>query len=108
MTPEEACQDKQFCCAVQEDADGTKQVVLKWDHSYFAQIQDQMAIGERPWCNFVVYTTQGLSVHRVLFDSDYWENILLSKLVSFYDNCIAPEIVSPIHTLGLPLRDLSV
>ena len=108
VTPEEACQDKQFCCAVQEDADGTKQVVLKRDHPYFAQIQGQMAIGERPWCDFVVYTTKGLSVHRVLFDIDYWENILLPKLVSFYDNCIAPEIVSPIHTLGLPLRDLSV
>jgi len=108
VTPEEACQDKQFCCAVQEDADGTKQVVLKRDHPYFAQIQGQMAIGERPWCDFVVYTTKGLSVHRVLFDIDYWENILLPKLVSFYDNCIAPEIVSPIHTPGLPLRDLSV
>ena len=81
--------------------------MLKRDHPYFAQIQGQMAVGERPWCNFVIYTTQGLSVHRVLFDSDYWENTLLPKLVSFYDNCVAQEIVSPIHTLGLPLRDLS-
>ena len=53
------------------------------------------------------YTQLKGLVFIVLFDSDYWENILLPKLVSFYDNCIAPEIVSPIHTLGLPLRDLS-
>ena len=83
---------------MQESTDGTKQVALKREHPYFAQVQGQMAVGERPWCDFVIYTSQGLSVHRVLFDSDYWENTLLPKLVSFYDNCIAPEIVSPMHT----------
>lgn len=106
-TPEEACLDRQFCCTLQESTDGTKQVELKREHPYFAQVQGQMAVGKRPWCDFVIYTSQGLSVHRVLFDNDYWEDTLLPKLVSFYDNCIAPEIVSPVHTLGLPLRDLS-
>ena len=24
----------------------------------------------------------------------------------FYDNCLAPEIVSPVHALGLPIRNL--
>ena len=66
-----------------------------------------MAIGQRPWCDFVIYTTKGLSVERIQFDNDYWTNTLLPKLESFYDNCIAPEVVSPLHTLGLPLRDLS-
>ena len=69
-------------------------MVLKRDHPYFSQVQGQMAVGERPWCDFVIYTTQGLSV---LFDSDFWENTLLPKLVSFYDNCVAPEIVPFIH-----------
>lgn len=54
----------------------------------------------------ILLSTQ-FAVQRVLFDSDYWKNALLPKLVSFYDNCIAPVIVSPIHTLGLPLHDLS-
>ena len=31
----------------------------------------------------------------------------LPKLVSFYNNCVVPEIVSPVHTLGIPIRDLS-
>lgn len=64
-------------------------------------------MGERPWCDFVIYTTMGLSVERIKFDKDYWTNTLLPKLVVFYDCCVAPEIVSPVHTLGLPLRDLS-
>ena len=82
---------------MQEDADGTKQVVLKRDHPYFAQIQGQMAIGERPWCDFVVYTNKGFSVHRVLFDSDYWVNILLPKLAQ--QNCLSWQASS-----GVTLR----
>ena len=68
MTPEEACLDRQFCCTIQENSDGTKQVVLKRNHLYFAQVQGQMAVGERPWCDFVIYTTKGLSIHRVPFE----------------------------------------
>lgn len=60
MTPKEACLDRQLCCTMQENADRTKQVVLKRDHLYFAQVQGQMAVGERPWYDFVIYTTQGL------------------------------------------------
>ena len=65
-----------------------------------------MGIGKRPWCDFVIYTTKGISVERVLFDEHYWKNCLLPKLESFFDNCLGPEIVSPLHALGLPLRNL--
>ena len=34
------------------------------------------------------------------------EAILLPKLCNFYDMCVGPEIVSPKHPYGLPLRDL--
>ena len=34
-----------------------KEICLRRNHIYFAQIQDQMAVGLRPWCDFVVYTT---------------------------------------------------
>ena len=26
----------------------------------------------------------------------------------FFDNCLGPEIVSPLHALGLPLRNLHI
>ena len=39
------------------------------------------------------------------FDNIFWEE-LLQKLVDFYDNCLAPEIVNPIHVLGMKFRDL--
>ena len=65
-----------------------------------------MAIGQRPWCDFVVFTNKCISVERIRYNHYFWENELLPKLIFFYDNCIAPEIVSPMHSLGLPMRDL--
>ena len=78
---------------------------LKHNHNYFCQVQDQMAIGERPWCDFVIYTSKGISVERITFEHEYWDNVLV-KLTEFYDKCFAPEVVSPLHSLGLPVRDL--
>ena len=66
-----------------------------------------MAIGERPWCDFVVFTGKGLSIQRIEFDENFWKDRLLPRLVDVYNNCVVPEIVSPVHPLGLPIRDLS-
>ena len=51
-----------------------------------------MAAGQRLWND---YTTKGISIERIYFDLDFWENKLLPKLTSFYDNCLAPEILHP-------------
>ena len=64
-------------------------------------------MGERNWCDFVIYTTKGISVQRIPYDNDYWKDTLLPKLEDFFDNCLGPEIVSPLNALGLPLRNLS-
>ena len=75
LSPAEACENSDFFCMYDQDSN---QLKLKKAHKYFAQIQSQMAIGERPWCD-----------------------------TSFYDDCVLPEIVSPVHYLGLPIRNLS-
>ena len=46
-------------------------------------------------------------MERVAFDEDYWHKTLLPVLEAFFDNCLGPEIVSPLHALGVPMRDLS-
>ena len=104
-TPEEACSVPGFCCSI--DHTSSKKVMkLRENHPYYCQVQGQMAIGQRPWCDFVVFTNKGISVERIRYNHHFWENELLPKLINFYDNCIAPEIVSPMHSLGLPMRDL--
>ena len=104
LTPADACALPGFCCAL-DPANG--QLKLKQNHHYFAQVQGQMAIGARPWCDFVVYTRQGIHVERIIYDKEFWNGTLLPKLTSFYDKCLAPEIVSPVHSLGLPIRDMA-
>ena len=66
-----------------------------------------MAVGCRPWCDFVIYTSKGILIQRIDFDEKCWKDKLLPKLINFYDNCVAPEIVSPVHALGIQMRDLS-
>ena len=46
-TPEEACSVSNFYC----NLDSTRKLKLKETHQYFAQVQGQMAIGERMWCD---------------------------------------------------------
>ena len=100
--PIEACRITTFCCNIQ----GNEAPTLKVNHPYYAQIQGQMAIGGRKWCDFVVYTPQGISVERIPFDLSYWQTTLLPKLEEFWHKCVAPEIIQPVNHLGLPLRDL--
>ena len=104
VSPVQACTETNFFCSL--NSSGEK-LLLKQNHNYYCQLQGQMGITGRLWCDFIVYTTQGLSVERIDFDRRFWEDELLPKLTSFYDNCVAPEIVSPVHAIGLPVRDLS-
>lgn len=104
-TPMEACDSPGFCCTCDFAVDES-QVSLRENHPYYCQVQGQMGIGKRAWCDFVIFTTKGISVERIKFNEHFWQHELLPKLVDFYDNCVGPEIVSPMHALGLPIRDL--
>ena len=106
QNPLEAGNLSSFFCNVRL-SNNAEVVRLQQSHKYYAQVQGQMAVGNRKWCDFVVFTTKGISVKRINYDEEYWMNTLLPKLEEFYDTCLAPEIVSPIHALGLPLRDFS-
>ena len=102
-TPEQACSNKDFFYALENGVF----VKLKRAHPYYSQIQGQLAMTQRKWCDFVVNTPKGLSIERVPFDRDFWKSELLPKLTSFFDNCLGPEIISPRHSVGLPIRNLS-
>lgn len=78
----------------------------KRTHPYYGQ--GQMAITERKWCDFVIYTSKGISLERIRFDEEFWKKILLPKLILFYDNCLCPSIVSPVYLLGMKVHDFRV
>ena len=102
----EACSKADFCSRITTEADGTETVHLRHNHPYYAQVQGQLAITGRKWCDFVLYTSKGLVIETIHFNEQFWNNDLLPALDSFYRNCIAPEIVCPMHLVGMPVRDM--
>lgn len=45
-----------FCYKLATQPDETSTVELKHTHPYYAQIQGQLAVTERKWCDFVIFT----------------------------------------------------
>ena len=66
---------------------------LKKNHNYYFQVQGQLAISGRKFCDFVVWTLHGYSVEKICFDPQLWQD-MSQKLQSFYFNCIMPELWS--------------
>ena len=56
---------------------------------------------------YCIIISNKVHIQRISFDVDFWKNELLPKLVHFYDNCLAPEIIHPMQVLGLPIQDIS-
>ena len=86
-TPEQACSDSQFCCSLTSSGE----IHLKKRHPYYCQVQGQMAIGVRPWCDFIVYTSKGIAVERVRYDHEFWEKIYCLNWRSFMTNVLHPR-----------------
>ena len=100
-TPKDACADPSFCCELVQ-CDGKEQLKLKRSHIYYSQVQGQMAIGHRTWCDFIVYTTKGMSIERIYFENLFWDGELLPKLTNFYDNCFTPKFCIQCMLLVFP------
>jgi hypothetical protein len=62
--------------------------VLYKAHKYYAQIQGQMGVVHRPWCDLFVFTRRGAVRTRVEEDSDYWA-MLRDKLDYFFREVLA-------------------
>lgn len=58
---------------------------------YFCQIQCQLAVTKRKWCDLIIYTHVDIFIHRVNFDAKFWENIS-DRLTVFYRKYVFPKI----------------
>ena len=71
---------------------------LRPSHEYYTQVQHHMAVVDRPWCDFVVYTansqacSSSLEIVRVRRNEEFWFHHFL-KLEKFYVEFVVPEIV---------------
>lgn len=93
---------KDFCLQFNECGE----LQLKRNHNYYFQIQGQLNITKRLWCDFVVYSKKGeLFVERINKDDMFWKTTMLPKLTQFYRECMLPEIVDSRVVRGMRIRE---
>lgn len=73
-------------------------------HPYYYQIQGQLHITRRSFCDFVVYTNMGIDVQRIGRDDSFWKNKMEAQLTRFYKDCVLPELVDPRVERSMPIR----
>ena len=67
--------------------------MLRKEHAYYAQIQGQLALARRTYCDFFVFTCVGYFMQRIYFDESYWHK-LVNNLEFFFKNYVASELLS--------------
>ncbi|XP_063931863.1 uncharacterized protein LOC135143855 [Zophobas morio] len=82
-----------------------KQGCLKRTHNYFYQVQGQLHISNREFCDFVVWTRKDLYVEGIFKDDNFWQNKMFPKLKYFYHEALLPELVDPRKCRNMPLRE---
>lgn len=91
---EDACRDDPaFCLYIQDQAQrrpGEPPVYrLKTSHSYYTQVQVQLAVTGLQRADFVVFTLKEVAIVPVNFDPELWEETV-SKLETFYKKAVLP------------------
>ena len=83
--------------------------LLTWNfnrkHKYFYQVQGQLNITGRNYCDFVVWTPKDMFIERIEKCVQFWEQEMLPHLITFYTNCLLPEIVDPRKHRSMEIRD---
>ena len=75
---------------------------------YYAQVQGQMAILQRKYCDFFVYTAHGFHLERIQFEPDFWKGIK-SNLLKFWELYVAPELLTGcIHAKNMQYVNLMI
>ena len=59
------------------------EVKLNQNCSWYAQIQTQLFVTSKTWCDFVLFTHKDIAVDRIYFNQEYFEKCL-SKATEFF------------------------
>ncbi|CAH3041498.1 unnamed protein product [Pocillopora meandrina] len=84
VTPLDACSDSSF---FMEEVDGKPK--LKRTHKYYVQVQGLMGVTGAKWCDFIVYTRKGMSIERIPFDVQFWNNLKDTLKLHYFKHFLA-------------------
>jgi hypothetical protein len=74
-------------------ADENGEPKLKRTSVWYDQVQGQLWVTQRDWCDFVLFTLNGpLGVERIYADTD-WIDSVVPRLNNFYDRNVFPAIL---------------
>lgn len=74
-------------------------------HNYYYQIQGQLHITKRKWCDFVIYVPNEVHIKRVYRHDYFLKDKMFPFLGNFYFTCIVPEIVDSRQKRNMELRE---
>jgi hypothetical protein len=74
---------------------GADELTLKEKHDFYWQVQGQLNVCKRPWCDFVLRTDVDIFVQRIYRDEHLWANVMYPKLSAFYQKALLPELAVP-------------
>ena len=75
------------------EKNATGSLKLRESHAYYTQIQTQMGVTHRSWCDFFVYTRHGHHLERILFNKTKWE-LIMNAITQFFHIYLVPELTS--------------
>jgi len=58
---------------------------------YYYQVMGQMGLTGCKWCDFVVYSDNEFHVERIIFDEDFFSN-MMEKLTSFFFHSFVQQL----------------
>ena len=78
-------------------SDATDSFLLRRDHQYYYQVQTQMHVTQKAYCDFIVWGPKSVHIERVLPDGDFW-NQCVNQASQFYFLGILPELLGRWYT----------
>ena len=71
--------------------DGVGKLCLLTSHDYYYQVQGQLAVCEKPYCDFVCWTTKDIHMERIKRDEQFLKRFHQSwstfSLIMYFRNC---------------------
>lgn len=103
LTPEEAIKSKKITFWMLNKSGEINGINKK--HNWYFQVQGQLNVCEKMYCQFAVWTPKGIKIEKIERDENLWKNIMVEKLKYFYLNCILPELADSRFLRSMPMRN---
>ena len=80
---------------------------LKKNHNYYFQIQGQLFVTQRKFCDFAIFTENDQFIQRIYYDKSFFYEKCYTKLKQFYFLSYLPEYILRNHRKKKDILDFT-